>query len=108
MLALYILAEMNRPKPVEWKITLSKEDKNPFGGYILYHQLNDLFPAASIHSYRLPAYNQVNNSRDSNTAYILIDPQLSMSAEDVDELLNYVVSGNYVFISSGNFSKTLM
>lgn len=105
---LYILAEMNRPKPVNWKITLSKEDKNPFGGYILFRQLKDLFPRASINSYRLPVYNQVNNFEDSNTAYILIDPQLGLSKDDVEELLDYVVTGNFVFLASTNFSKALM
>ncbi len=108
MLALYILAEMNRPKPVEWEMTLSKEDKNPYGAYIVYRQLKDLFPQANIHSYRLPVYNQVNNFDDVNTAYFLICPQLNISREDVTELLDYVVSGNYVFMASDNFSKALM
>lgn len=108
MLALYIVAEINRPKPVEWEMTLSKEDKNPYGAYIVYRQLKDVFPRANIQSFRLPVYNQVNNFDDVNTAYFLICPQLNISREDVEELLNYVVSGNYVFMASDNFSKVLM
>lgn len=108
MLALYVVVEIKRPKPLDWKITLSKEDKNPYGGFIIYRQLTDLFPAASIQPYRLPVYNQVNNYKGRNTAYILIDPQLIMSGDDVNELLNYARSGNYVFLSASDFSKTLM
>lgn len=108
MLALYIVAEINRPKPVEWDVTLSKEDKNPYGAYIVYRQLKDVFPRAKIQSFRLPVYNQVNNFDDVNTAYFLICPQLNISRDDVDELLDYVVSGNYVFMASDNFSKVLM
>jgi hypothetical protein len=107
VLALYIVAEMNRPKPVEWKISLSKEDKTPYGSYILYRQLNDIFPNAVVNSYRLPVYNQINNFKDSNTAYLLMEPNMEFSKDDMNELLNYVVSGNYVFMSAGNFGKTL-
>jgi hypothetical protein len=102
------VAEMNRPKPVDWQITLSKEDKAPYGSYILYRQLKDIFPKAVIHSYRQPVYNQVNNTSDSNTAYLLLEPNLELSGDDINELLNYVVAGNYVFISAAGFGRTLM
>ena len=99
---------MNRPKPVDWKITLSKEDKSPYGSYILYQQLKDIFPKAVLSSYRQPVYNQVNNTSDSNTAYLLIEPDLEFSKDDMNELLNYVLAGNYAFISAGDFGRTLM
>lgn len=108
MLALYIVAEVKRPRPLDWTVSLSKEDKNPYGGYIIYRQLKDLFPIASIQSYRTPVYNQVNNANTNNAAYILIDAQLLMSEQDVAELLNYTRSGNYAFLSAFQFSKTLM
>jgi hypothetical protein len=108
LLALYIVAEMNRPKPVDWQMSLSKADKAPYGSYILYQQLKDIFPQAAIHSYRQPVYNQVNNTTDSNTAYLLIEPNLELSKDDMNELLNYVVAGNYVFISAADFGRTLM
>lgn len=107
MLALYIAAQVNRPKPIDWRVTLSKEDKNPYGSYIFYQQLHDLFKQATIESYRLPVYDQLNNAVDSNSAYFLIDPEFKFSKEDFDELLNYVVTGNYVFISSFSMSKRI-
>ena len=107
VLALYIAAELNRPTPVNWSVTLSKEDKNPFGSYIFYNQLHDLFQEAEIKSYRLPVYDQINDYTDSNSAYFLIDPEFKFSKEDFDELLNYVSLGNYVFISSYSFSKRI-
>lgn len=107
LLAVYIVAEINRPKQIDWKMTLSSKDKNPYGAYILYEQLHNIFPKAAIRSYNLPVYNQLNNLGDSNTAYLLIDPEITMSAEDIDVLLNYVIDGNYVFLSSGNINKLL-
>jgi hypothetical protein len=105
VLALYIAAELNKPKAIDWTPTLSKEDKNPFGSYIFYQQLNDLFKHATVEPYRLPIFDQVNNDTDSNTAYFLIDPELKFSKEDFNSLLNYVVNGNYVFVSSFDLSK---
>lgn len=108
VLALYIVAEMNRPKPVDWTVSLSKSEKSPYGSYILYQQLKDIFPHAAISSYRQPVYNQVNNFTDTGTAYLLIEPGVEITKDDLNELLNYVVTGNYVFLSAGNFSKPLM
>ena len=108
LLALYILAELNRPKTFDWSVTLSKEDKNPYGSYVLYRQLQDLFPASSINSYQLPVYNQIGNREEKNTAYLLIEPELDLTADDINELLNYVVNGNYLFITSGSFSKPVL
>jgi hypothetical protein len=108
LLSLYILAELNRPKAYDWSVTLSKEDKNPYGAFVLYRQLQDLFPASSINSYQLPVYNQINNREGKNTAYLLIEPELDLTAADINELLNYVVNGNYLFITSGSFSKSIL
>jgi hypothetical protein len=108
LLVIYILAEMNRPKELKWDISLSKEDKNPYGGFVLFKQLRDIFPTADIRSFRLPVYNQINNYVGSNTAYLLIEPGLALTQDDIDEMLNYVDEGNYVFMSSISFNKALM
>ncbi len=108
VLTLYFIVEANRPRPVDWTVTLSKEDKNPYGSYVLYNQLKNLFPGVGVTSYRLPVYDQVADLEDSNTAYVLIAPQLRLSHEDVDALLTYVVTGNYVFLASDNIEEEMM
>jgi hypothetical protein len=105
---LYLLMEIYRPRQQDWSVSLSREDKEPYGSYLLYERLKDIFPKAEIASYRLPIYDQVNNSGDSNTAYLLIEPSLRLSKEDVDEMLNYVEMGNYVFMSAGDYEQALL
>jgi hypothetical protein len=107
LVAIYIVAEINRPDEISWEVTLSAKDKNPYGGYIVYQQLKDLFPNTAVSTYQLPVYNQLNHFEGVNTAYVLIEPELSFSNEDMEEMLNYVVSGNYVFIASSRFNKLL-
>ena len=106
--ALYLLAEYNRPKPIDWNVSLSAQDKNPYGSYILYQQLQDLFPSAAITSYRLPVYDQLNDTKQSNTAYLLLEPELSLGEQDLNELMNYAVTGNYVFLSSAEVSRQIL
>jgi hypothetical protein len=106
--ALYVIAEVNKPQPIDWSVTLSKGDKNPYGAYVLFNQLKDIFPQASIHSYRLPVYNQVNNYSGSNTAYILCNSEFDPSANDIDEMLKYVEQGNSVLLSASNLSKKIL
>jgi hypothetical protein len=43
LLTIYIIAQVNRPKAVDWKITLNSKEKTPYGDYILYNRLGDLF-----------------------------------------------------------------
>jgi hypothetical protein len=107
LLILYLIFEISKPKPISWTETLSKEDKDPYGAYVLFHQLKDLFPAAVINSYRQPVYNQLNNFSDSSTAYFLIDPFVNLSDQDISELLNYARSGNYVFLAAEDISDKL-
>ncbi|GAC1453165.1 MAG: hypothetical protein NVSMB7_15900 [Chitinophagaceae bacterium] len=108
LLSLYVVTEINRPRPLDWTESLSKDKKTPYGAYILYHELKDIFPDAGISSYRQPVYNQLNDFTGFNTAYLLIEPAAEIEKSDVTELLHYVGTGNYAFIAAEQFSKPLM
>lgn len=105
---LYIVAEINKPKPVDWTVTLSKNDKNPYGSFILYEQLADIFPNTAIQSFRTPVYNQLSHSRQTNTAYFLIEPAINLSDNDFAQLKKYVVKGNYVIASANSFYQPFL
>ncbi|MEO6330657.1 MAG: DUF4350 domain-containing protein [Ginsengibacter sp.] len=105
---IYVIAELNKPKPVDWTVTLNKNDKNPYGGYIVYHQLKDLFPGVPMRSYYLPVYNQLNNLREKNTAYMILTPSFDLTNYDYREMINYVLQGNYVVVSAENFGDLFL
>ncbi|MEP6952133.1 MAG: DUF4350 domain-containing protein [Ginsengibacter sp.] len=102
---LYIIAELNKPKAIDWTVTIGKNDKNPYGGYIIYNQLKDLFPAASVNSYDLPVYNQLNNITEKNTAYMILTLSFEPSKYDYREMMQYINQGNYILVSAENFGK---
>jgi hypothetical protein len=97
---LYIIAEINKPKPVDWTVTLSQADKNPYGGFIVYNQLKHIFPKARIQSNRTSVYQQINNSAETNTAYFIMAAEYRPASTTTAELKNYVSKGNYVFVSA--------
>ncbi|MBA4139776.1 MAG: hypothetical protein H0X70_04595 [Segetibacter sp.] len=105
---LYIIAEINKPKPIDWTVTISKNDKNPYGGFIVYQQLKNIFPKAGIQSFRMPVYNQVNKSKETNSAYFIIGPTLALPATDFAALKKYVRNGNTVVASANMFHKSFL
>ncbi|MGN6639728.1 MAG: DUF4350 domain-containing protein [Mucilaginibacter sp.] len=103
----YLVAKINEPKPVVWTETYSKDDKIPFGTYILYNNLNDIFPGAHGRTFREPLYNVINDYNINDATYIIINDKVLLSAYDIDKMLPFIKQGNDVFIASNNFSDTL-
>lgn len=107
LVVLYFVAQYYKPKETDWRLTLAAKDKIPYGTFIVYDQLKSLFPGAVIKKTTQPVYNIVNNSKDKHTAYILVERQLPLTETDENELLNYVLDGNDVFIAAFDISEHL-
>jgi hypothetical protein len=107
LVVLYIVAEANRPKTIEWKVTLSRFDKGPYGAYILYSLLPALFPATEIISARQPMLDFVDAGEPENTAFVFIEPDIDLGKFERNTLIRYVKAGNYVFMSAASVGKLL-
>jgi len=107
VLLLYIIAQFNRPKAIDWSETLSNKEKTPYGTYILYNRAADLFPGAHITPYREPVYNAIVDDSIKNSSYIIICPQIDISKVDYIKLTDYIKKGNDVFISAQDFGELL-
>src|SRR3954453_22082432 len=108
LLALYIIAQLNQPKRFDWTPTLRNNDKNPFGAFIPYRELKQLFALAHIQSHKIPVYNVLHNSSESESAYIFLEPEFEPGKVDLEELLKYVQKGNTVFLASFAIDKKLL
>jgi len=107
VLLLYIIAQFNRPKAIDWSETLSNKEKTPYGTYILYNRAADLFPGAHITPYREPVYNAIVDDSIKNSSYIIICPQIDISKVDYIKLTDYIKKSNDVFISAQDFGELL-
>ena len=105
LLIVYIIAQANRPKAIDWTETLSNKDKTPFGTYIVYNRLKDIFPDAHIAPYHQPVYNVLAEDGVKQASYIIICPGIELSKPDYRQLVDYIKRGNDVFIAAGDFGK---
>lgn len=103
----YILALSNKPKPIDWKESYLDKEKAPFGTYVLFKQLTDIFPGANIISYRKPIYSVINEDSIKNSSYIIIANKVQIEKSDFKQLTKYISQGNDVFISATSFGKTM-
>ena len=100
LLIVYMVAQYNRPKPVNWDATLNNEDKIPFGTYIAYNRLHDIFPNAQITTYREPVYSLLTEKNIKNSTYIIIATKVKLDKYDYSRLTNYIKAGNDVLIAA--------
>jgi len=105
LLVLYVIVQANRPKSVNWLDTLNDKDKIPFGTYILFDRLKDIFPGADIVTYRQPVYNVLAEDSVKNSSYIIVTPEIELTETDYGQLIKYVKAGNDVFIGAYNFGN---
>src|ERR1700748_1213445 len=103
LLIIYLVAMFNRPKPVDWSQTLINTDKIPFGTYVIYNRLHDIFPKAKIQAWREPVYNVLNDHGPQHGAYIIICDGINLNESDYEKLTKYIKAGNDVFIAAAYY-----
>jgi hypothetical protein len=103
----YVVAQYYKPKPTDWTPTYLKEDKIPFGLYILNKEIGSLFPNTVVRSTREPVYNTLKGVDYRNSNYLLIAGSLELDKLDYKEMERYLRNGNDVFIATFNLGKVL-
>ncbi|WP_207434168.1 DUF4350 domain-containing protein [Sabulibacter ruber] len=107
LFAVFVVVEYYRPKPIDWRQTFSNKDKIPYGTYVLYELLPDLFKNQPVTSVRLPLVNQVENSTGQHVNYLFVNSNFQLDSLGLASLLQFVEQGNDVFISAHEFSPLL-
>lgn len=101
-------------KKTDWRVTYINKDKNPFGTYVLYEELETLFPNEEKIELKKNPYDYFDGEYDYETEtyktsgnYICIDRYMfTIDEEASDEILNFVSHGNSAFIAANAFSDT--
>ena len=105
------LVKVSEPEEIDWNESFSKNDKIPYGGYIIYDIAGELFGDEEIGLTEFPIYNILKENYYYNTNYIFINSYFSPDILDTEYLLNFVAEGNQVFISAfsiyGSLADTL-
>ncbi|WP_420318600.1 DUF4350 domain-containing protein [Ekhidna sp.] len=98
----YVIGDILAPKPVNWTVTFSHKDKNPFGTYILNERSEDIFksPFSVTHS-------TIAEIDEADNLLILADGA-DVFGPDLRSLLNHLNKGSHVLIGANQFSSALM
>jgi len=97
-------------KETNWDYTLDKNSTEPFGLYLAYNELDDIFPSAkkkTIYDLSKAVKNRIDKSyfSDRNSVLISITSGLYLNKDEVDDLYTYVKKGGNVLMLSQNYSK---
>lgn len=105
ILLLFFTGNNSNNKKADQRVTLKRQDKIPYGTYIAYHSLKDLFPRASVFTDRnQPGYWDTLSINKQNQALIVITGQFNADETEMNRLLSFVEKGNTVFISARTLS----
>ncbi|WP_340074950.1 DUF4350 domain-containing protein [Leptobacterium sp. I13] len=102
-----IITEVVRPKPVNWKDSFTSADKIPFGCYVLYNELESLFPDKTIKKIDRSAYLELVEGDIPSSTYLFINSYLEFDEQELQKLLDYVETGNNVFLAANSFDYML-
>lgn len=111
VIVLMMIAEITKPKALNWRDSYSASDKIPLGCYVLYNEL-DNFSNQTIEVSTKNSFESLKELKDSTkTISFFINDGISFDKQASEALLKYVENGNQVFISAnyfyGNLSDTL-
>lgn len=120
----FVAVEYVKPKPISWEETYINKDKIPYGTYVLYEMLKDVFPGVNAQSTRLPVYNKLetlyslfeNNDGElyqeakskQRFNYLFINPTFRLDTMDLKFMFRFVFDGSAVFIASHDIDKLLL
>ncbi|SNY99404.1 DUF4350 domain-containing protein [Flagellimonas pacifica] len=103
-----IITEIVRPKPINWRQSYTAVDKIPFGCYILYNELPSLFGNSEIKTVEKSVYDiLIANDAPVGSNYIFINDYVDLDQQETNQMLDYVDSGNTIFIASTGFGGHL-
>ena len=99
-----IIIEINAPKPVNWRQTFSRLDKVPYGSYLLFEELETLFPGQKIRANSAPIVDAMNELYAGDfTNLIFVNNFLTFDEVETDELFGFVEEGGHVFAAASQF-----
>ncbi|PPK95005.1 uncharacterized protein DUF4350 [Nonlabens xylanidelens] len=107
VVAILLFLELITPQPLSWEESYTSGDKIPFGAYILYDQLDDLFED-DVESIKIDPVSFLKEHEDvENANYIFINNYLGFDRTELRYLMEFAERGNKVFVSTESVTGAL-
>lgn len=98
----YAAVEHYAPEPLQWIPTYAPDDKQPYGGYILYEQLDDFF------SDKEKTYNTLYEQTDSLANYLILCDKFTPANGDLKEIFSILEAGGHILIGARFFDDDFL
>ena len=103
VIVLMMIAEITKPKALNWRDSYSASDKIPLGCYVLYNELAS-FSNQSIEVSTKNSFESLKELKGATkTISFFINDRISFDKQASESILKYVENGNSVFISANYF-----
>lgn len=93
-------------KTIDQRLSLNEKDKVPYGTYVAYRTLGDMFPSARIfNSDDEPGYWDSLSNYESGQLYFSLSTKFDADDNELDKLFKFASAGNDVFIVAQSISS---
>jgi len=110
LILLFVVAiaiEFSKPKPINWTRTFNEAHTIPYGTFVLYNELPNIFSKSKVQDISVSPYEYFDDyySWEDSTYlttgnYMLIDDYAEVDDVSAQELLDFASHGNTIFMSS--------
>ena len=105
--------QITAEKPVNWAKTYNETDKIPYGTFIFYNELPELFPESQITTITTSPYEYFEAFKDTSNVepagiYMHIDEFAQLDDVSAEKLLDFTAKGNTLFLASSYIPKVFL
>lgn len=95
-----VLVQLLAPKPIDWTITMSRYDKNPYGAFILYELLPGVFPDVQVHYNNRTVFEIIEEEAYPGDNLVILCTEIQVEKQDLNSLLTFASQGGQILLSS--------
>jgi hypothetical protein len=102
----------DKKQKTNWQVDLRKESKNPYGLYLAYNSLSQLFPGAAIEelksSYRLTNLGYRLRKEQGKALVLMVGLRINFNKGEIDSLFSFIAEGHQVMLVAADFDDSLL
>ena len=106
LLGLLVYLEASKPDPINWYPSYGNNDKIPYGLKVFYTSIKEKV-GNDFKEVNLPPYEFMKDSA-ANGTYLFVNDGVYFDEAETHSLLDWVDTGNTLYVASRNISQTLL
>lgn len=106
LLAGLVYLEANQPPKINWFPSYTKQDKIPYGTFVVHDLIKDQFNSKLVET-DIPPFEFLDQPGIQGS-YIFVNNKINFEKAEIDKLLNWTSKGNILFIAANYLEEKLL